>query len=549
MQSVINPVLPGFHPDPSICRVGDTFYIANSTFEWFPGVGIYRSDDLIDWELAGYALTRRSQLDMAGNPASGGIWAPCLSYADGRFWLIYTDVKEWAGMPPHASQVFKDAHNYLVTAESIEGPWSEPIYLNSSGFDPSLFHDEDGRKWLLNMIWDYRPGRHSFAGTALQEYDPVRGCLTGPIKNIFLGSDIKLTEGPHLYRRNGWYYLLLAEGGTSYGHAATLARSRKIDGPYELHPQTPLLSSVKDRSSLRAAEERGAPMMPHCEPGLQKAGHASMAPVDDEAGEWVLAHLCARPLPGTERCPLGRETALQKLVWRDDEWPWPESRSPLDEVRFSLPAGNRSQDRNWSEDFDGGTWAAELNTLRLPADERFDLKSRPGWLRLAGAESPLSRFRQTLLARRVEAFAWEAQTCIEFNPEDFQQFAGLVIRYNEANQLHLVVTANDEGERILSLLHFDRGLLSAPPAGAEPVPTEGAVELRASMSDGLIRFSFRQAGAGWRPIPGEFDASIFSDDYADPMGFTGMFVGIGCYDLSGRRNSADFDFLSYRELD
>ena len=182
-----NPVLPGFNPDPSIVRVGEDFYIATSTFQWFPGVNLHHSKDLIHWEHIGYALTRRSQLDMVGNPDSGGIWAPDLSYHDGTFHLIYTDVKVWRG-------AFEDAHNYLVTAQDIRGPWSEPIYLNSSGFDPSLFHNEDGRKWFVNALWDHRAGRKPFAGIVLQEYSPEEKRLVGPIKNIFKGTDIPLTE-------------------------------------------------------------------------------------------------------------------------------------------------------------------------------------------------------------------------------------------------------------------------------------------------------------------------------------------------------------------
>ena len=144
-----NPILPGFNPDPSICRVGDDYYIATSTFEWYPGVQIHHSRDLVNWRLVTRPLDRAAQLDMRGNPDSGGVWAPCLSHADGRFWLVYTDVKRLDGN-------FKDAHNYIVTAPAIEGPWSDPTYVNSSGFDPSLFHDDDGRKWFVNMVWDHR---------------------------------------------------------------------------------------------------------------------------------------------------------------------------------------------------------------------------------------------------------------------------------------------------------------------------------------------------------------------------------------------------------
>jgi len=159
-----NPILPGFNPDPSICRVGEDYYIAVSTFEWFPGVGIYHSKDLKNWRLVSRPLNRISQLNMMGNPNSGGVWAPALSYSEGQFWLIFTDVKVTEGQ-------WKDCHNYLVTCDTIDGEWSEPIYLNSSGFDPSLYHDESGKKYLVNMKWDHRLHHHNFYGIALQEYD------------------------------------------------------------------------------------------------------------------------------------------------------------------------------------------------------------------------------------------------------------------------------------------------------------------------------------------------------------------------------------------
>ena len=215
VKTIRNSILRGFNPDPSICRVGEDFYIATSTFEWYPGVQISHSKDLVNWLTLPQPLNRPSQLDMRGNPDSCGIWAPALSYADGKFWLIYTDVKRLDGN-------FKDAHNYLVTAENIEGPWSDPVYLNSSGFDPSLFHDADGRKYLVNVVWNHLAtmgnantrGASFFGGILLQEYSVEEERLVGEITNIFAGSDLGLTEAPHLMQRNGYYYLITAEGGT-----------------------------------------------------------------------------------------------------------------------------------------------------------------------------------------------------------------------------------------------------------------------------------------------------------------------------------------------
>ena len=198
MKVIKNPILRGFNPDPSIVRVGDDFYIATSTFEWFPGVQIHHSRDLVNWHLIGQALTRKSQLDLTGIPNSGGIWAPSISYSEGKFYLNYTIVRTW-GM----GQPFKDMHNYLITTETIDGEWSEPIFLNSSGFDASLFHDPDGRKWVVNMEWDYRPNHPRFAGILLQEYSENEKRLVGERYNI-LKKNI-LIEGPNLYKYNEYY--------------------------------------------------------------------------------------------------------------------------------------------------------------------------------------------------------------------------------------------------------------------------------------------------------------------------------------------------------
>ncbi|GAA5021445.1 hypothetical protein GCM10025734_76710 [Kitasatospora paranensis] len=288
-----NPVLPGFHPDPSILRVGGDYYLATSTFEWLPGVALHHSTDLVHWRPLGGALREARLLDLTGAPDSGGVWAPCLSYTDGLFHLVYSDVKSLAG-------AYKDVHNQVVTAPSPQGPWSDPVPLPGHGFDPSLFHDDgpdgDGRSWLLWLEWDHRPGGNPFAGILLQEYDRARRRVTGPVRRIFTGTGLGCTEGPHLYRRDGWYYLLTAEGGTSWGHAVTVARSRALTGPYEADPAGPLLTSA------------GRPELE-----LQKAGHGSLVETPD--GEWYLAHLAARPLTALGPCVLGRETAIQRVHW------------------------------------------------------------------------------------------------------------------------------------------------------------------------------------------------------------------------------------------
>ncbi|MBW8734584.1 MAG: glycoside hydrolase family 43 protein, partial [Asticcacaulis sp.] len=300
---ITNPVLPGFNPDPSIIRVGDDYYIATSTFEWYPGVQIHHSTDLVTWRTIARPLRRPSQLDLRGIPDSCGVWAPCLSHSNGTFYLTYSLVRRYGRTTEYGAPgtSLRDFHNYVVTSDAIDGEWSDPTHLNSSGFDPSLFHDRDGKSYLLNLLWDHRSGRDRFGGIVIQEYRPDLKILVGDPAPIFSGTALGFTEGPHLYRRDNWYYLIVAEGGTGWGHAATLARSRDLYGPYEPCPYGPIVTS------------RDRPDIP-----LQRAGHADL--VETKDGQWLMAYLCSRPLPGTGRSILGRETAIQPVTWTADGW-------------------------------------------------------------------------------------------------------------------------------------------------------------------------------------------------------------------------------------
>jgi len=519
-----NPVLKGFNPDPSILRVDDDYYLATSTFEWFPGVQIHHSRDLVNWRLLTRPLDRVSQLDMVGNPDSGGIWAPCLSYSDGIFYLIYTDVKYWKRDP------YKIAYNYLVTAPSIEGPWSEPVFLNSSGFDPSLFHDEDGRKWLLNMEWDHRKRNNRFSGILLQEFCAETRSLVGEVRRIFKGTDRGLVEGPHLHKRNGWYYLLTAEGGTEYAHAATLARSRNIAGPYELHPQKHILSSY------------GRP-----DAELQKAGHASL--VETQMGEWYLAHLCGRPVDG-KHCTLGRETAIQKCVWGADDWLYLEQGDVIPSVTTKGPAGLSEapfEEPVWDGKFDTPQLDIHFQSLRRPVNEDWlSLTARPGYLRLYGMEPTVSSFRQSLIARRVQSFDASVETSVEFSPQTFQQMAGLIAWYDTENHYYLRLSHDDTLGRTLNIIGTDAARSSEVLLDDVPVSAVGEIGMRLSLKGAALQFEFRVEGAGWTTIGPVLNGAILSDDY-NHLGFTGAFVGLCCQDISGQLRPADFGYFHYKE--
>jgi len=537
-----NPVLSGFHPDPSICRVGDDYYLATSTFEWFPGVALHHSRDLANWHPVGHALTRASQLDLRGVSDSAGSWAPSLSHADGKFWLVYTNVVT-TGM----GRPFKDPHVFLVTAERIEGPWSEPVHLDSIGFDPSLFHDDDGRKWLCNMQWDFRPGRSRFAGIVVQELDPVSLRLTGPVHELFRKDNV-LCEGPNMYKTNGYYYVMLAEGGTGWNHGISMARARSVTGPYELDPEEAVLTT------------RHAPDHP-----LQKAGHGEL--VQTSAGEWWLAHLCSRPLrtgaganPGSpdktasaavhagDRCILGRETALQRVVWSADGWLRLAHGGVLPLVEAPAPAGLLSHP--WRsvpkrDEFDGSALDVRWQTLRVPAAESWlSLKARPGWLRLVGRESPHSLHNQSLVARRLQSPRATATTHMEFSPTRFTQFAGLVCWYDTRTHYALRVTHDEKLGRIVCVQLSDDFVYGEPPEARLAIADwPDVVWLRAEIDGVELRFLASPDGAAWTQIGGIFDASKLSDDYGSTLHFTGTMIGLSCHDVAGQRAHADFDWF------
>jgi xylan 1,4-beta-xylosidase len=538
MPEITNPILPGFHPDPSIVRAGEDYYIATSTFEWFPGVQIHHSRDLVHWRLLRQPLRRASQLNMLGDPDSCGVWAPCLTCADGLFWLVYTDVKRYGrtSQTGASGASLRDFHNYLVTSPTINGEWSDPVYLNASGFDPSLFHDDDGKKYLTQMLWDHRPGQNRFAGIILQEYSPSGCRLTGRREVIFRGTEIGFTEGPHLYRRGGYYYLLTAEGGTGWGHAVTMARSRHIGGPYEIHPDKYILTS------------RG-----HAEAALQRAGHADL--VDTPAGETYMVHLCGRPLPSRGRCTLGRETAIQKMVWKDDGWLYHSSGTSIPSVTVPAPAlaPHLWESPSVRVTFDRTDLPPEFQWLRSPdPSELFSLTDRPGYLRLYGRETIGSLFRQTLVARRQQAHYCSAQTQVEFEPEHFQQMAGLVCYYN-SSKFHYLYICRDEMHgkhlRVMSALP-DQPFADAF-SDAISIQFKGAVELRAEFRFDTLRFAFRSPAREWQWLPQTFDASILSDEASAPglPNFTGAFIGMACQDLSGSGRPADFAWFEYVERD
>jgi len=538
---ITNPILPGFNPDPSICRVGDDYYIATSTFEWYPGVQIYHSKNLSDWNLVARPLCRAQQLDMRGNPDSCGVWAPCLSYADGLFWLVYTDVKRYDGN-------FKDAHNYIVTAADVTQSWSDAVYVNSSGFDPTLFHDDDGRKWFYNLRWNHRastlgetPLHSPFGGIVMQEYDARQKKLLGEPELVFCGSSLGLSEAPHVFKRNGYYYLIVAEGGTGYNHAVTHARGPTVRGPFELHPDKHVITSIDSTHGQ-----------------LQRSGHGQL--VETPNGEFYHTHLCSRPLAGLQRSPLGRETAIQKCVWGEDDWlrvahgspqPLIEVESPTDTPAAVSPLAINMEPV--IAQFDSQVLPLDFQWLRTPFPERlYSLTDRAGWLRLFGRESVGSWFEQALIARRQQHISYNAHTSVDFNPTAFNQSAGLIAYYNRHKFHYLQVSFDERHGRIISIFScngdYPESQLTFEPDYPVVVPKQGVISLRVRVVEHRLQFFWRQSESEqWEAVGPVLDASVLSDEggRGEHASFTGTFVGMLAFDISGMAKHADFSHFYY----
>lgn len=538
-MKIQNPVLHGFNADPSMIRVDDTYYIANSTFEWFPGVRLHESKDMVHWNLLPSPLSTTTLLDMKGNPASGGIWAPDLSYADGKFWLVYTDVKITEG-------AFKDMTNYLTTATDIRGPWSDPIKLNGVGFDASLFHDENGRKYLVQQTWDHREYHHPFDGITLTELNlETMKLMPETAKTIYTGTDVKLVEGPHLYQINGYYYLFAAQGGTVFTHQEVVARSKSLDAlSFETEPGEVFITNVDTPDFY-----------------LQKQGHGAL--VNTPGGEWYYASLVSRPWNHENESAydprgwstLGRETSIQKVEWDDEGWPrvvgghggQVEVDAPKDAILTEAPADGSQHD-----DFTSSTLDLEWNTLRVPFTDKIG-RLENGKLTLVGRGSLASNFDLSLIARRWQAFNFDAETKVTFDPFNYQQMAGLTNFYNDKHWSWIFITLDDDKNRVIEVGENNRGnYTSYLKDDAIKIPADvESVWFRTKVRKQSYTYEYSFDGQTWKEVPVTLDAAVLSDDYVlQTYGgfFTGAFVGLAAVDYSGYEREATFDYFDYKEL-
>ena len=558
---------------------------------------LHHSRDLIHWELTGYPLTRVSQLDLRGVGPSQGIWAPCLTYDGGTFYLVYTVVKAF-----YCNMY--DTENYLVTAEDIHGPWSEPVPLNNFGFDPSLFHDDDGRKYMVSMVTDHRVPKKYAGRLVLQEYDAAGQKMTGPVKDIYRAEGIFL-EGPHIFKHNNWYYLFSADTGTGEGHGQSIQRSRNIWGPYEMY--RPHDGKRQEGEAYSVLTSRH-----HEDILLQKAGHCDLVETAD--GEWYAVHLCGRAsgdrnpedaerFAGQRRYMLGRETAIQRMRWTEDEWLVlaEEGNTPRETVEppkcaertrvvreIQVPEGAEERGGEFSEDgegrytespnvflrddFDSVHLHLDYQSLRIPMDARhISLTARRGWLRMYGRSGLASRFSQTLIARRMTEYHMDAEACLDFEPEVFKQMAGLILLYDTENYLYLHISHDEDVGKCITLLKAEnkkyeylmdytplepgrdvvlglkvRGTRAQFYYGYRDGGKNGNEGRTGTVQAGKAQAGKVQAGPELCKAGPEVNAGFLSDEACREGWFTGTMAGLCCQDLTGFGKHADFDWFEVR---
>ncbi|KAK1998116.1 family 43 glycosyl hydrolase [Colletotrichum falcatum] len=424
---LVNPIIPGFNPDPSIIRVGGDFFLATSTFEYFPGVPIYHSKDLVKWENIGHALTRPSQLNLRGTAPSGGIFAPTLRHHDGIFYLIDTafDIIN----PP--DNVTRLPRSFYVTTRDIfdETSWSEPTYVDQWGFDPDLFFDDDGKVYLSTTFSEF-VDNGNFANW-ITEIDIKTGNSLTDSRLLHTTT----TEGSHIYKFNGTYYLVTADSGTEANHKANVYRSKALAGPWEGNPHNPVLWNGKDMSLPVLA-----------------TGHADM--VDDTDGNWWAVFLAVRPQNprNSSGLPqLGRETFLCPVTWDGDGWPVFNGGEPIAEhmpnVLYDL-----ERPRVWRDDFDGGLADKSYYYLRTPYKDFQDFESSPGKLRIRGNVYTLSD-RETpaaLLRKQADVNTTFSTEISAFSPGSWRQEAGASVYLSVHYHNEIAVGySNDTGRRCI----------------------------------------------------------------------------------------------------
>ena len=499
-----NPVHRGFLPDPSVVRVGDYDYKVNSIFQYFTAIPISHSKDLVHWEIIGHAITENNWLDLSSTLDSRGIWAPDISYYNGKFYIFATlrHNSEDMNESPMRSQL-------VMTSDKPEGPYSKPSIIPVDNIDPSHFVDDDGKHYMI-----IAPGI-----TVVPLNDECTE-VVGEIKQVWAGTGERCPEGPHIYKINGYYYALIAEGGTGYGHRINAARSRNLYGPYEECPYNPVVRQT-DAENI-----------------IQRCGHGDI--FETQNGQWYCTYLCGRR-NGGNYTTIGRETALDPVIWTDDGWFTINGGKPSNEQDMpELPV--KEYERKTYYDFSEAKLSLDWEWVRNP--DMDNVKFEEGVLKINTQKGYLCNVEaKNTLLRREEELRYSAETKLSFHPDDIGYQAGITCYYSTASYirfgvcsegLELVINRNRGEERITVIENID----------------SESIYLKVK-TDGLNRsFYYSVDGGKWKNAA-KLPKCVYLCDEGVPgdrKRHTGTLVGI--YALSGDREEsevAEFSYFKYAD--
>ncbi|WKV08599.1 glycoside hydrolase family 43 protein [Thermoanaerobacterium sp. CMT5567-10] len=492
-----NPIIRGFNPDPSICRVGNDYYIVNSSFEFFPGIPVYHSKNLVNWQLLGYCLSRDSQLELSGAKASSGIYAPTIRYNNGIFYVTATNVYHGG--------------NFIVYSKDPSGRWSEPIWVDQNGIDPSLFFDDDGTVYYSTT---------NNNKIMLSEINPLTGKRLSSIKQISEGSGGRYPEGPHIYKINEWYYLMLAEGGTEYGHMETIFRSKSPWGPYEVCPHNPILTH----------RNKG-------ENPIQCVGHADL--VEDQNRNWWLVCLGVRPIGNLLLHNLGRETFLAPVIWDKNGWPIAGNNGTIAiEMDGPLLSEALPDENIFYDDFENNKLDVHWNFIRNFNQARYDLSSKSSWLKISGGEETLSESKGSpaFIGRKQQHFNCTVTTKILFDPIGDNSEAGIAAYYNDSYHYEVFITKknNDYYICLRKRIHDIEVITDCV-----KIEYEGKLQLRIRSDRKYYYFDYKLSEDEWKTVGKGMTAGLCTEG-TYLMTFTGTYIGIYC--INGE---AYFDWFEY----
>lgn len=514
INKIKNPILSGFYPDPSICAVGEDFYLVTSTFAYFPGVPIFHSKDLVNWEQIGNVFTRESQLNLKGIGHSQGIFAPTLRYHMGKYYLITTNISHGG--------------NFIVTAEKPEGPWSDPYWLDGAeGIDPSLFFDDDGKAYYIGT----RPNPDGVRYNGdweiwVQELDLNKLCLTGESHKIWKGAmkDVIWPEGPHLYKKDDYYYLMIAEGGTGPEHCVTIARSKSIYGEYSGCPRNPIITHRHLGKNYP----------------IKHVGHGDLVKTEDD--KWFMVMLASRTCEGY--CNTGRETFLAKVIW-EEGWPVVNPGSGILELEQEHDILEYDiEPKESCYHFYGKELDNSFVFLRNPSENLYSLTEKEGCLRLYLKEQSLKDLdNPAYVGIRQKDYHYSVSTMMEFKPSNENESAGIAIV--QSNEYHIRYEKTERnGKEVLQIIECNNGkdtLIN------EIEINSSKLYLKIVSKGQNLNFYYGNDGVTYKVLQRNVSSINLSTEIAG--GFVGCTIGMcGTSNSQLTNNYADFYWFEYRSL-